>query len=94
LKKSQLVRNSKAANTVKTKGKAPAKPSRFNIPPKVMRTVAYGIIATSVILSWFITPTPVAVGITLLALIRVGIAVREERNQQAGDETGDVCSVR
>jgi hypothetical protein len=56
-----------------------------------MQRIAYCIIATAVVLSWFMTPIPVAVGFTIVAVIRVGVAVREARREAAELEPADRC---
>ncbi len=57
--------------------------SRFKPPPHVTRRVAYVIIGLSVLLSWFVTPLPIAIGMTILAAVRLWIVFREERKERA-----------
>ena len=57
--------------------------SRFKMPPHVTRRAAYVIIGLSVLLSWLVTPLPVAIGLTILAAVRLWVFFREERNEKA-----------
>ena len=57
--------------------------NRFKLPPHVTRRVAYVIIGLSVLLSWLVTPLPIAIGLTILAAVRLWIVFREERKEQA-----------
>lgn len=56
--------------------------NRFKLPPHVTRRVAYVIIGISVLLSWAVTPMPVAVGMTILAAVRLWLVFREERKEK------------
>lgn len=56
---------------------------RFKMPPHLTRRVAYVIIGISVLLSWFVTPLPIAIGMTILAAVRLWIVFREERQEKA-----------
>lgn len=91
-------RNGKKYSNGKSSGAPAHAPSRSKISPvlmqKVMQWAAYSIIATSVVLSWFKTPTPVAVGITVLAVLRVGIALREARREGARQQPHGICSAQ
>ncbi len=55
------------------------------LQPVIVRSVAFAIIAGTVMAAWFITPIPIAVSLTLLAVVRVGIFVRELRKQSMID---------
>ncbi len=57
--------------------------TRRGLPPHITRIVAFGIIGISVIGGFVLTPLPVAVGITLLAGLRLWIWQREEKREQA-----------
>ena len=67
--------------------------SRFKMPPHVTRRVAYVIIGISVLLSWLVTPLPVAIGLTILAVVRLGLVFREERKERANPSSENgVCT--
>ena len=57
--------------------------NRFKMPPHLTRRVAYIIIGLSVLLAWFVTPLPIAIGMTILAAVRLWIVFREERQAKA-----------
>ena len=52
------------------------------------------MIGLAVAASWFLTPVPVAAGLTLLAALRLAILWRQERKEQAELQTGAVCGVK
>jgi hypothetical protein len=91
LKKQSQQRSSKHTDVGKRTTDTHTKWERFRVPPAILQTIAYCIIAIAVVLSWFMTPIPVAVGFTILAVIRIGIAVREARREAANLEAAEQC---
>ena len=91
LKKQRQQRSSKQTTIVKREVGAPKGRERFHMPPAVLQTIAYCVIATAVVLSWFMTPIPVAVGFTILAVSRIGIAVREARREAESEKSAERC---
>ena len=68
------------------------------IPPLLTRQIAYVMIAISVGASWWMAgtgsvPFPVAVGITILAVIRLLIVRREDRLEAQNSGAQNVCSL-
>ncbi len=61
---------------------------------KFTRVVAFGIIGLSVVGAYLLTPLPVAIGITLLAGIRLFIWQREFKREQAEAHSKDTPSTR
>ena len=61
--------------------------SRFGnvprVPAHIVRRIAFIMIGLSVLLSYFLTPLPVAGGITILAVARLWIVRREERREES-----------
>jgi hypothetical protein len=68
----KLPTNTRAAGSIVKQNRA---------SPIVLQAIAYTIIVTAVVLSWIMTPVPVAAGFTILAVVRVGIAIREARRE-------------
>jgi hypothetical protein len=65
--------------------------------PVLTRGIALAMIAIAVIASYFLTPLPVAAGITILAGIRLWIVWREERKderQAASVQTASTGAIR
>jgi hypothetical protein len=90
LKKQSQQRSSKQKTVANRAADSHSKRERFNIPPAVLQKIAFCIIGTAVVLSWFMTPIPIAVGFTIVAVIRVGVAVREAR-KEAANQDGERC---
>ena len=56
--------------------------SKWKLSPKIRRNIAYVMIGGAVLASYFLTPIPVAVGLTILAVIRFWIVRREEKKEE------------
>lgn len=61
--------------------------SRWKLSSKVKSNIAYVMIGSAVIASYFLTPIPVAIGLTILALIRFWIIRREEKKEEKNAAT-------
>ena len=59
-------------------------------PPGFARTIALVMIGIAVIASYFLTPVPIAVGMTILAALRLWILWREERKCRDIEPAGAV----
>ena len=70
---------------------ATSRSSRREIPPHITRAVAYIVIGIAVLGGWLITPVPVAIALTILAVIRIWIYQREVKREQAALETKPAC---
>jgi hypothetical protein len=70
--------------------------SRWKAPPSLMRGIALAMIGIAVVVSYFLTPLPVAAGLTILAGIRLWIVWREERKdkQAAAVQTASAGATR
>ena len=62
-------------------GTAPSAGSSGQLPALIRRNLAYGMIGIAVIGSYFMTPLPIAMGLTVLATARIWILLREERKE-------------
>ncbi|HLK60772.1 MAG TPA: hypothetical protein VKU00_29685 [Chthonomonadaceae bacterium] len=58
------------------------------------RSIAYIMIGLAVIAGWWLTPVPIAIGLTILAAIRLWILWREEKKEQAKVQTQGVPNAR
>jgi hypothetical protein len=81
-------RSHKTLTSAGKKG-ATVAPPRRQLPPHLARFAAlapryagFTIIGLSVVGAWLFTPIPVAIGITILAVLRLWILRREERQAQ------------
>ena len=70
------------------KKQAAAKKEGYKIPPVALQIAAYCIIGAAVLLSWFLTPIPVAAGLTILAAVRIVFALREARKAAQEENAG------
>ena len=65
----------------KVNGTVPSAGSGRHVPARIRRNLAYGMIGIAVIGSYFMTPLPIAMGLTVLATARIWILLREERKE-------------
>jgi len=99
LKKHVQQRGSKILPVKPSTGSGVSEQKRFRVPAAVVQKIAFCMIGMAVILSWFMTPIPIAVGFTVVAVIRIILAVREARREAANGESDErvdksgVCSV-
>jgi len=70
--------------------------ARLRLPAVIRRNVAFGMIGTAAFASYFLAPLPIAVGLTILAAVRILIFLREERKeaQTQREQMTTVCSTR
>ncbi len=66
-------------------------PIEDRIPKQTMQIIAYVMIGGAAVASWFLTPVPVAAGFTILAAVRTGLAIREQRKQGDGLQNQAAC---
>ena len=63
------------------------------LPPHILRYVAFTMIALSVVGSFLLTPPPVAVSITVLAVVRMWVWQREVKREQVATQPQDICTL-
>ncbi len=83
-------RTASRPQSVPTK-KLPA--TQRGLPPQVARGVALAMIGIAVIGSYVLTPLPIAIGLTILAGVRLWIWQREVKREEAEAQSGTVGTV-
>jgi hypothetical protein len=76
----------------KTPPKPSREPARALVSAALRRNIAFAMIGIAVVASYFITPLPVAIGMTVLAAIRLWIVWREERKDRLDTAAVPPCS--
>jgi len=67
---------------------------RSELAGRIKRYAAYGMIAFAVIAAYFIAPLPIAIGLTVLAAVRLLILAWQERKGAGAESPNDPSSPR